>query len=562
LYDILIKNGKIVDGTGNPWFRADVAVKNGRISKVGRLVYAKAKDVIDAGGLVVSPGFIDMHSHSDFAIPFDPKASSALHQGVTTMVVGNCGMSLAPVSRDRKDLLMEYLSPFLPHSEILKVQWSSFSDYLRYQGKIECSLNIVNLVGHGTIRIAVMGFEERDPTKKEIENMSVLVAEAMEAGAFGMSSGLIYSPGIYSKTNELIELSKVVSKYGGIYTSHIRGESANLIESVKEAIEIGEKSDTPVEISHHKAAGRPQWGKSKETLKLMEDARSRGVDVTCDQYPYEAGMTSLIMLLPPWVHEGGMDKIIERLEKPDQRERIRRDIQEGIPGWDNLLENCGWENIFLSYVGSEKNKFLEGKNLIQITKLAGKPDELTALFDLILEEKGRASMVVFEMNEDDILRIMQHPLTMIGTDSWAVSTEGVLNIGKPHPRFYGTYPKILGGYVREKGVLSLEKAVNKMTSFPAQKVGLLDRGIIREGMWADIVVFNENEIKDKATYGDPHQYAEGIEYVLVNGKMTIVHGKYQNIAAGKVLLHKPLESQNSSFLNYKDRVSILLGLPR
>ena len=548
-----------MDGTGNPWFKADVAIKNGRISKVGRLNGVKSKDLIDAKGLIISPGFIDMHSHSDFTIPFDPKVESSIHQGVTTLVVGDCGLSLAPVNREKEDLLMEYLSPFLPGGKKLKVEWSSFSDYLRYEEKIKCSSNIVNLVGHGTVRIAVMGFEERAPSKKEIEDMKILVAEAMDAGAFGMSSGLIYSPGIYSKTEELIELSKVVSKYGGIYTSHIRGEGITLIESIKEAIEIGEKSGVPVEISHHKAAGRPQWGKSKETLKLIEDARKRGIDVTCDQYPYEAGMTSLVMLLPPWVHEGGMNKILQRLGKSEEREKIRKNVQEGIPGWENLIAGCGWENIYLSYLKTEKNKFLEGKNLVQITKLMGKLDELTALCDLILEEEGRASMVVFLMEKDDIKRIMQSSLTMIGSDSWAMAPHGILHVGKPHPRFYGTYPKVLGEYVREKSILRLEEAISKMTSLPAQKIGLLDRGLIREGMWADIVVFDADRVKDKATYEDPHQYPEGIEYVIVNGKMVIIKGKHSGITSGKVLRSKPLTSQSSSFLSYKNPASFLLG---
>ena len=558
MFDILLEGGRIVDGTNNPWFRADIAIKDGKISKIGHLYGVKAKDVIDAKGFIVSPGFIDIHSHSDFTIPFDSKVESAIHQGVTTLVVGNCGLSLAPVNHNREDLLMEYLSPFLPPGKKLEVKWSSFDEYLRFGEKLKSSSNTVHLVGHGTVRIAVMGFEERAPTRNEIEDMKILVAEAMDSGAFGMSSGLIYSPGIYSKTEELVELSKVVAKYYGIYTSHIRGEGKTLIESVEEAIEIGEKSGVPVEISHHKAAGRSQWGKSKETLKLMEDARRRGIDVTCDQYPYEAGMTSLVTLLPPWVHEGGMDKILGRLKNSEEREKIRRNVQEGIPGWENLIEDCGWENIYLSYLKTEKNKFLEGKNLAQIAKLMGKPDEFTALCDLLVEEGGCASMVVFEMVKEDIQRIMQHPLTMIGSDSWSMAPHGILHIGKPHPRFYGTYPKVLGEYVREKGVLSLEKAISKMTSLPAQKIGLWDRGLIREGMWADIVIFDPDRVKDKATYEDPHQYPEGIEYVLVNGKMTIMKGKHLGTTAGKVIRWRPLASRKP-FTGYKNPVSFLLG---
>jgi N-acyl-D-aspartate/D-glutamate deacylase len=535
MFDIVIKGGRIIDGTGNPWFKADVCVKDGKIAKVGRLSHVNAEKVIDAKGLIVSPGFIDMHSHSDFSVIFNPKAESTIRQGVTTLVVGNCGMSLAPVNPAREDLLMRYISPFLPPGEKLEIKWSTFSEYLKHQEKFGVSSNIANLVGHGTVRIAVMGFEERTPTKEELGEMKMLVAEAMEAGAFGMSTGLIYPPGIYSKTEELIELAGVVAKYGGIYTSHIRGEGTTLIEAVKEAIEIGEEGKLPIEISHHKAAGKPQWGKSKETLRLMEEARERGVEVTCDQYPYKAGMTSLVTLLPPWAHQGGMNKLLERLRSPEEREKMRRNIEEGIPGWENFAASCGWENIYVSSVKTEKNKPLEGKNIAEIAKIMGKPDEFTALCELLLEEEGAATMVLFMMDEEDIRRIMKHPLSMVGSDSWSVAPYGILGVGKPHPRFYGTYPKILGEYVRENKTLSLEEAIRKMTSLPAQKIGLWNRGLLREGTWADIVIFNPDTVKDKATYQDPHQYPEGIEYVLVNGQIVVELGEHTGILTGKIL---------------------------
>jgi N-acyl-D-amino-acid deacylase len=535
LFDIIIKNGKIIDGTGNPWFKADLGIKNGKIAKIGCLSSSRAEKTLDADGLIVCPGFIDMHSHSDFSVIFNPKAESTIRQGVTTLVVGNCGMSLAPVNPAREDLLMRYISPFLPPGEKLEIKWSTFSEYLKHQEKFGVSSNIANLVGHGTVRIAVMGFEERTPTKEELGEMKMLVAEAMEAGAFGMSTGLIYPPGIYSKTEELIELAGVVAKYGGIYTSHIRGEGTTLIEAVKEAIEIGEEGKLPIEISHHKAAGKPQWGKSEETLRLMEEARERGVEVTCDQYPYKAGMTSLVTLLPPWAHQGGMNKLLERLRSPEEREKMRRNIEEGIPGWENFAASCGWENIYVSSVKTEKNKPLEGKNIAEIAKIMGKPDEFTALCELLLEEEGAATMVLFMMDEEDIRRIMKHPLSMVGSDSWSVAPYGILGVGKPHPRFYGTYPKILGEYVRENKTLSLEEAIRKMTSLPAQKIGLWNRGLLREGTWADIVIFNPDTVKDKATYQDPHQYPEGIEYVLVNGQIVVELGEHTGILTGKIL---------------------------
>jgi len=544
LFDVLINGGRIVDGTGNPWFRADLAIKDERIARVGRLERAQAEEVIDVEGFVVCPGFIDIHSHSDFTVPFNSRAESSIRQGVTTLVVGNCGISLAPVNPSRRGLLLKYLSPFLPPEGMPEVKWSSFGEYLKWEEKLKTAPNLAHLVGHGTVRIAVMGLEERAPTEGELEGMKVLVAEAMDSGAFGLSSGLIYPPGTYSKTDELVELAKVVARYGGIYSSHIRGEGRMLLEAVKEAIEIGEAGNVPVEIAHHKASGRHQWGKTRETLRMMEEARARGLDVTCDQYPYEAGMTSLVTLLPPWVHEGGMDRLLARLRSPQERERIRKDMVDGIPGWENFVKEQGWENIYLGYVKTERNKPLEGKNMVEIAKLTGKSDEFTALFDLLLEEEGYASMVVFEMGCEDVERVMKHPLSMVGSDSWSLAPYGILRMGRPHPRFYGTYPRILSEYVRERRVLGLEEAVRKMTSFPAQRIGLWDRGLIKEGMFADIVIIDFNRVKDKATYLDPHQYPEGVEYVLVNGRIVVAGREHTGALAGKVLRRRPLASSN------------------
>lgn len=536
-FDLLIKNGKIVNGTGNPWFKADIGIKDGKIEKIGRLNSTDAEKIIDAKGLIVSPGFIDMHNHSDISVFFNPKLESAIRQGITTLVIGNCGSSLAPVNPATKDLFMKHIETFLPPDAELEVTWNTFKEYLSKLEEIEMAANIAPLVGHGTIRIAVMGFDGREPTTEELNEMKKLVAEAMEAGAFGMSTGLIYPPGVYSKTEELVELCKVVAKYGGIYASHIRGEGDTLVEAVKEAIYIGEKAGVPVEISHHKAAGKSSWGKTEETLKLMEEARERGVDVTCDQYPYRAGMTSLSTVLPPWVHVGGVEEMLRRLRDPKEREKIRRDIEQGLPGWENFVADCGWENIYISSVATEKNKHLEGKNVAEIAKIKGK-DELDAVCDLLLEEEGRVTIVLFMMDDEDIVRVMKSPLQMVATDAWAVAPYGVLGAGKPHPRFYGTYPRVLGRYVREKKVLTLEEAVRKMTSFPAQKLGLRDRGLILEGMWADVVIFDPAKIIDKATYQNPHQYPEGIEYVIVNGKIVIERGEHTGVLPGKILRHR------------------------
>ncbi|MEM2935750.1 MAG: D-aminoacylase [Candidatus Bathyarchaeia archaeon] len=527
MFDVIVKNGKVVDGTGNPWFKADVGIKGGRIVKVGHLSSVEAEGIIDAKGLAVCPGFIDAHTHSDMTIPFGPKVESAVRQGVTTMVTGNCGMSLAPVNPAKENLLMRYIAPLMPPGRKMKVEWRTFGEYLDKMEEKGIAVNVAPLVGHGTAKIAVMGFEDRPPTAEELEEMKALIHEAMLSGAVGMSTGLIYAPGAYSKTDEIIELAKVVAKHGGVYASHIRNEGATLMEAMEEAIEIGEKAQVPVHISHHKASGRAFWGKTEKSLRLMEEARARGVDITCDQYPYEAGMTSLVMLLPLWAHEGGMDKLLERLRNPEDREKMRKDLEDMV---------YGWEDIYVGYVETEKNKPLEGKNLVEIAKARG-TDEFTALCNLLLEENGIASMVVFSMGEEDIRRVMRHHLQMVGSDSWAVAPYDILGAGKPHPRFYGTFPRILGKYVREEKVLTLEEAVRKMTSFPAQRFGLRDRGLVREGFWADLVVFDPETIRDRATYQDPHQYPEGIEYVMVNGKIVVEKGEHTGVLAGKVLRH-------------------------
>jgi len=532
--DVAIINGRIVNGTGSPWFHGDIGIRNGRISRIGRLDHSKAATIIDAKGLVVCPGFIDAHSHTDMVLQFIPGTESTIRQGITTMVAGNCGFSLAPVSPAYKSLLERSLSQFIPSGAKIDLPWNTFEEYLKHEEETGKASNMAYLVGHGTVRTAVMGYERRVPTVEELEEMKEHIAEAMEAGAVGLSSGLIYPPGMYAETQELVELAKTASRCGGIYTSHIRGEGETLLQAVKEALRTGEEADIPVQISHHKAFGRASWGDTAKTLKMMEDARAQGVDVTCDQYPYEAGMTSLATLLPPWAHEGGLEKLLERLRTPEDRVRITRDIENGLPGWMSHATECGWENIRVSSVGSEKNRYLEGKNLVEIAKARGASDVVAALLDLLLEERGQATMVIFCMDEDDIRRVMTNPHQMVGTDSWSVSPTGIMATGKPHPRFYGTYPRILGRYVRELEVLRLEDAVRRMTSFPAQRFGLHGRGILAPGYWADIVIFDPETIIDKATYENPHQYPEGIKYVLVNGEVVIRGEESTGVLAGKV----------------------------
>jgi N-acyl-D-amino-acid deacylase len=534
-FDLLLSNARIVNGAGNPWFKADIGVTNGRIAQIGRLAAADAAHVIDVEGLFIAPGFIDAHSHTDLVLPFYSGVESTLRQGVTTLITGNCGISLAPVAPATKDLLVKSVSPHLPRGARLEVSWSTFDEYLRYEATLGLAANIGHLVGHGTVRTAVIGFEDRAPSVAELARMKRLVAEALEAGALGLSTGLIYPPGLYAGTAELIELARVVARYGGIYASHIRGEGKTLMEAVKEAIAVGEAGGLPVEISHHKASGRPYWGQTVASLELIAAARRRGVDVTCDQYPYLAGMTSLATLLPPWAHEGGLDQLVERLRSSEERRRIRQDMEAGLPGWENILATNGWDNIRVSSVRTDENRGLEGHTLAEIADIRMQPDAYTALFDLLVEEDGAATMLLFSMSEEDVRRVMTHPAHMVGSDSWSVAPSGIMSGGKPHPRFYGTYPRILGTYVREDGVLTLEDAIRRMTSFPARRFRLRDRGLILKGMWADLVVFNAETIRDRASYADPHRYPDGIEYVVVNGQLVIERGRNTGIRAGKVL---------------------------
>jgi N-acyl-D-amino-acid deacylase len=380
------------------------------------------------------------------------------------------------------------------------------------------------------------GYEDRMPTAGEAKRMQSFVAQAMQAGAFGMSTGLIYAPQSYAGADEIISLAKVVAEYNGLYCSHIRGEGATVVDAVKEVIEITQKSGCRGgHIAHHKVAGRAYWGKSRETLHLMENANARGLSITCDQYPYSRGMTSMITLLPPWVHAGGLETLIARLKDHGCRQRIIGDVNQGLSGWENWIKDAGFEAIYIASVKTEKWRDVEGKCIGEITRLKGKTDEWETLFELLIDEGGEVTMTIELMGEEDIRRIMTARYTMIGTDAWGVNPAGVLGHGKPHPRYYGTYPRILGKYVREEGVLTLEDAVRRMTSFPAQRLGLTDRGLLKAGMWADIVVFDAEHVIDKATYLEPHQFPEGIIHVLVNGRIVVKNERQTGELPGKVL---------------------------
>jgi N-acyl-D-amino-acid deacylase len=540
MFDILVKNGLVIDGTGNPWFKADVGVSNGKIVAISRRINAKTERVLDVKGLVVSPGFIDIHTHSDLTLLINPRAESKIRQGVTTEVVGNCGLSAAPTNKKTLRLLKEQWGI---EAKEVEWNWTAFDEYLRQLEKA-VSVNVASLVGHGTIRTAIIGVDDRQPTREEMEQMKTLVAESMEGGAFGLSSGLVYLPGCFAETSELIELCKVVSNYRGFYTSHTRGEREMIVESLKEAIEIGERAGVPVQVSHN----CPKYGgheKLKEMFEIYEKARARGVEVTLDNDAHTDFNPYLSQVLPQWAQAGGNKKIVERLKDLKTRERIKKEILEDKhpgPGYVGLVKHGRWDRVFVFHCG--KNKNLLGRNFEEIAKIRN-VDPFDAYFDLIVEEKGDVSGLFNYIEEEDIRTLLKHHLMMICTDGAASARYGVLKrIEGYSPCSYGEYPYILERYVREEGILSLHETIRKMTSFPAQKLGLRDRGLLREGMWADIVIFNAGTIKDKATdrfpysfplKNYPHKYPEGIEYVIVNGQVVVQKGRHMGIFPGKVL---------------------------
>ena len=534
-FDIVIKNGRVIDGTGNPWFKADIGITKGKIKKIGLIEPSEKIKVIDAKGLIVCPGFIDIHSHADYTIPFDPMVVSTIHQGITTLVVGMCGASLAPVNPEKKELFDKEFSMAAPPGLEYDITWTSFSEYLDEMEKIGCSSNVAYNLGFGMIRLAAMGYEDRKPTKDEMQKMKDYIRDAMEAGAFGISTGLIYTPQAYAETDEVLELTKEVAKYNGLYFSHIRNEGNLVIEAIQEVIDIVEQSGCRGgQIAHHKVSGKANWGRSNETLKLIEETNQRGINITCDQYPYNRGATSLMTLLPPWSHEGGPEKLVERLKDPKEKEKIKKDLYDGA-NFESFVKNIGWECVYISSLETDKWSKYMGKSLTEITKAEGKEDEFEVLCEILIDEEAKGGMTVESMGEEDIQRIMKGRYTMIGCDGAAIPLTGPLSYGKPHPRFYGTFPRVLGHFVREKKIMSLETAIRKITSFPAQTLGLADRGLIKKNMWADIIVFDQERIIDKATFTNPHQLSVGIEYVFVNGEIVIEKGEHQSNLPGKTL---------------------------
>ncbi len=533
-FDVLIKNGRIIDGCGNPWYKADIGISNGKIVAIGYDLNS-GKRTIDASNLIVCPGFIDTHSHTDYVLPFLHSLDSFIYQGITTCVTGRCGSSYAPIVSEQQDDIKKMLGNIFPLFSSFDFPWKTFKEYMDYLENQEYSLNIVNFVGYENIRVcAGAGFEDRVATNKELLAMKKLLREALEAGAYGLSTGLIYAPQVYVQTNELIDLLKAVSQYNVLYFTHIRGEGCMVIEAVKEAIKIVTESDcVGGQISHHKISGKAQWGLSETTLKLLEDANQNGISITCDSYPYIRGFSSLVTSLPPWTREGGPDETLKRLKNPTLRERIINDITEGLEGWDNWIKQNGFENLFISMAVTDKWKEFEGKNISEITKILNMNNDWETYFTILIEEEGASLITIQSMSEEDIRRIMKSRYHMFGTDGIAMSKD--INLGKCHPRFFGTYPRILGKYVREENLFTLEEAIRKMTSFPAQRLGIRDRGMIKIGNWGDIVIFDPQTISDKASYLNPLQYPEGLLYVIVNGQITVDNSQLLDIRAGRIL---------------------------
>ncbi len=519
----------IVDGTGNPWFRADVGIRDGMIQVVGDLSSCRARRVIDASGLAVCPGFIDMHSHSDIKLLEEPQAKAKVLQGVTTELLGQDGCGVAPLCAECEVEWRASIAGLVGTSDI-KWDWRSFEDYLRAIGGARPSVNVAVLLSYGALRLEAMGLEERRATPLDIEAMQRTAREAMLSGAFGMSLGMVYYPCILADVGELSELCKAVAEYRGILVIHMWNESDMLLDSIERSAHVARSAGVPLHISHFKVAGRQNWGRAAEALSVVESLRGSGLDVTFDQYPYVAASTMLTCILPPWSLTGGAGAMVKHLSDPSGRERIRRDIEEGIVEngmmWDNDAKLAGWEGLVIASVASEKNRRWEGQSLKEISKERG-VHPADAAMDLILEEQGAVTVVEFLASEEDVRTIMKSRHHMACSD-------GIYG-GKPHPRLYGTFPRILGRYVREEGVLQLEEAVRHMTWMPARRLGLRDRGLILDGMAADIVVFDPAAVRDTATYADPVSYPEGIDWVLVNGEVVVEQGAHTGARPGRVL---------------------------
>ena len=528
LYDLVITNGHIIDGTGSPWYSGDIGIRDGKIAAIGNLSAAERKRTIDAGSSVVAPGFIDMLGQSELTILVDPRLPSKIFQGITSEITGE-GNSVAPLN----DAVIQSNRSSFEHYN-LTPDWRTFRQYFARLEKQGIGINVADYIGATQVRRMVLGDDDVQPTPAQLDQMRDLVREAMKDGAVGVSTALQYAPAPYAKTDELIALATEASKFGGIYATHMRNESDTVLESIDEALRIGSEAHIPVEIWHIKVAGKNNWGRMPQVVAKINAARAAGSDITADTYAYTAWYNDFSAFIPPWAHDGGTKKLVERLKDSATRERIRKDMLTPSRDWDNEWQEIpGPEAIMIGAVENSKLLPLQGKRLSEVAKLWNK-DPIDTLFDFLIQDPS-TGVAVFGMSQPDVTLALQQPWVAVDNDSEGTSPEGILGQAHPHPRAYGTFPRILAKYVREEKALTLEDAIRKFSALPAQRMRLTDRGVLKAGMWADVVVFNPATVRDRATFDNPNQFSEGMEYVLVNGVAVIDHGKMTGALPGKVL---------------------------
>ena len=526
-YDLVIRNGRIVDGTGNPWFVGDVAIRGDRIVAVGAVPAAPAKREIEARGLVVAPGFIDMHSHSDFLLLEDGNAPSKVRQGVTTEVLGE-GQSAGPNTGNLK----------ASASTGQKPRWfPTLNAYFKALEKSGVAVNVASYVGIDNVWQSAMGTSFDRPTPAQFDTMKQTLDQAMKDGAFGLSTMLAMPPGSLAATDDLVELAKVVAKHRGLFSSHIRHEGTDVFTSIKEAIAVGERAGVPVDIIHLKIADQKFWGRMGEIIALIDDARKRGVNVQANVYPYTRGNNNLSSIIPPWAHEGGNAKLLERIKDLSLRPRLKKEITEGLPGWYNHYSAVGgdWSRMLVSGAGTYEGLTMDRVISSRTQGKSPPPEALDVLFDLLIQEGGSVPTVYEHHTEKDMTLAMKQPWCSIGSDGSAYATEGPLRRGNPHPRNFGTFPRVLGLYTRDRGILRLEDAIRKMTSANANKLGLPERGVLKPGMFADVTIFDADKVIDRSTYEKPFQYSEGIVHVFVNGASVLTNGEPTGAKPGRAL---------------------------
>jgi len=526
-YDIVITGGSVLNGEGTPAVRTDVGIRGGRIATIGDLSAAQATRRIDASGLTVAPGFIDMHNHSDYTILVEPKAESMIRQGVTTMVLGE-SRSAGPMKPGADEARAR--------ADGVTVDWTTLGEYFAKLERQHMSTNIASYVGEEQVWTYVKGYGQSAATAQELDEMKRLIAQAMEEGAMGLSTALLEPPSSVATTANLIELAKISKQYGGIYSSHIRDEGEGVFRAIDEAIQVGKGANIHVDILHMKIAHKKLWGRANEIIAMVQKARDEGYDIRANVYPYTAGQNNLSSIIPPWAHDGGREKMLERLKDPAARKRMREEVMNGLPNWYNhfLATGDGWAGMILVSLKSDRNKPFQGKRMSDlIAARGGHPADV--LFNVLIEEGGSVPTVFFHHSEPDMQLILKQPWTSIGSDGSAVSPDGPTGRTHPHPRYYGTFPRVLGRYARDLKVITLPEAVKKMTSMNADKIGITDRGRLKEGLAADVTIFDQDHVIDRATFEQPHQFPVGIKYVIVNGVVTVDNEQHTGALAGRVI---------------------------